>query len=260
MLWSLDELRDAIMISVTILTKNCEETLQKTLQSLISFKEVIILDTGSTDCTLEIAKAFSNVKIHHATFQGFGPTHNLASSLASFDWILSIDSDEVLSPELIAEIHALKLDSCCVYALARHNYFNGKRIKWCGGWHPDHVVRLYHRKQTAFNDAAVHEKVIKEGFKEILLKGAMVHIPYRKMSDFLIKMETYSSLFAIQNQGKKKSSLFKAIAHGWFAFFKSYILKKGFLGGKEGFIISMYNGHTAFYKYLKLFEIQQKQK
>lgn len=240
------------MISVTILTKNSEETLRKTLESTKNFSEVLVLDTGSIDGTLKIAGEFPNVRIVNSPFLGFGPTHNLASSMAQYDWILSLDSDEILSPGLIDEILNLQLQSNCVYSFLRHNYFNGKHIKWCGGWHPDPVVRLYHRNHTRFTDDAVHEKVIVQG-SLIPLKNHADHYPYRRMSDFLSKMQNYTTLFAQQHQ-KKKGSLFKAIAHGWFAFFKSYILKRGFLGGREGFIISVYNCHTAFYKYLKLEE------
>lgn len=242
------------MISITILTKNSEASLETTLKSVALFDEVILLDTGSTDRTVEIAKTFPNVKVHHSPFLGFGPTHNLATSFATHDWILSLDSDEALSPELAEEIKALALDRSTVYSILRHNFFNGKRIKWCGGWHPDWVVRLYHRKTTSFTDDAVHEKVRAEGLKVHLLQHPMTHKPYREIADFLSKMQTYTTLFASQHRGKKDASLLKAIFHGWFAFFKSYILKRGFMGGREGFIISAYNGHTAFYKYLKLSE------
>ena len=242
------------MISVTVLTKNCQETLGTTLKSLQKFPEVLIYDSGSTDATLQIAQKFSNVKIINGQFNGFGPTHNTASSLASHDWILSIDSDEVLTPELADEILNLKLDPSRSYQIDRKNYFNGKWVRWCGGWHPDPVVRLYHRKSTRFTDDAVHEKVIVEDLHLTPLSAPLLHTPYRSMGDFLSKMQTYSELFAQQNKGKKHSSMGKAVLHGWFAFLKSYLLKKGFLGGKEGFIISAYNGHTAFYKYLKLME------
>ncbi len=240
------------MISVTILTKNCGHYLAKTLESTRSFSEVIILDTGSTDDTLKVAKSFSNTVIHHSPFVGFGPSHNVATSFAKNDWILSIDSDEILSPLLIEELHSLALTQKAVYSIQRHNYFNGKHIKWCGGWHPDWVVRLYNRKQTRFTDAMVHEKIIDKGLNVLALKNPMIHVPYREMSDFLHKMQAYTTLFAQQKKGK--SSLLKAILHSKFAFFKSYVLKRGFLGGKEGYIISSYNAHTAFYKYLKLSE------
>lgn len=245
------------MISVTVLTKNCRDSLAATLESLQKFPEVLVYDSGSTDDTRDVAGKFANVKVVPGQFSGFGPTHNQASSLASHDWILSIDSDEVLSPPLIEEILQLKLDPSCVYQIFRKNYFNGKWIRWCGGWHPDPVIRLYHRGSTSFSNDAVHEKILLGNLKLIALTHPMIHTPYRSMGDFLAKMQTYSSLFAQQNKGKKHSSFFKAVLHGWAAFFKSYLLKRGFLGGKEGFIISAYNGHTAFYKYLKLIEFNK---
>lgn len=239
-------------ISVTVLTKNSEETLAATLASLQKFPEVILYDSGSIDATFEIAERFPNVTIVRGQFTGFGPTHNQASSLASYDWILSIDSDEVLTPELQEEILNLHLDSAAVYQIKRHNYFNGKWIRWCGGWYPDPVIRLYNRLSTRFTDDAVHERVLSEGMKITPLSSPLIHTPYRSIEDFLAKMQSYSSLFAKQHQGKKSSSMGKAIARGMLAFLKSYLLKRGFLGGKEGFIISLYNGHTTFYKYLKL--------
>lgn len=148
------------MISATILTKNCQTTLAATLASVNRFPEVLIYDSGSTDQTLEIASKFPNVKIINGIFTGFGPTHNTASSHASHDWILSIDSDEILTPELIEEIFHLDLNPSKVYQINRKNYFNDKWIRWCGGWHPDPVVRLYNRRATRFTDDAVHEKVI----------------------------------------------------------------------------------------------------
>lgn len=246
------------MISVTVLTKNSEETLEATLRSLIPFKEVVLLDTGSTDGTLEIASRFTNVKIFNAPFEGFGKTHNMASSLASYDFILSIDSDEILTPELVSEILSSSLNERAIYSILRENYFNGKHITGCAGWHPDYVTRLYHRKHTSFDLAEVHEKIIQGSLQKIQLKHTMIHVPYRKISDFLSKMQSYSTLFAKEHQGKKKSSLATAIFHGWAAFIKSYFLKKGFTLGREGFIISLYNGQTAFYKYMKLLEANKK--
>lgn len=239
------------MISVTILTKNNEETIGSVLESVKGFDEVVILDTGSTDTTLEIAQIYPNVKVFHSPFTGFGPLHNLAAYHASHDWILSLDSDEVMTSELAEEILALQLDPKRVYSFPFNNYFNGKHIKWCG-WYPDRHVRLYNKRATSFTDDKVHERIRTTNLSEVRLKFPVKHYSYRTVSDFLRKMETYSNLFAQQNAHKKKSSLPKALLHGGFAFFKSYVLKRGFMGGKEGYIISLYNGQTAFYKYLKL--------
>jgi hypothetical protein len=202
---------------------------------------------------LEIAKQFSNVTLFERPFAGFGPTHNLASSLAKHDWILSIDSDEIVTSALAEELSALSLTKGCVYSFPRHNEYRGRWIRWCG-WHPDRQIRLYNRLETCFTDAQVHEAIIVGNLKNVCLQAPLRHFSYANVDDFLEKMQTYSSLFAVQNKGKKSSSLLKAIAHGCFSFFRSYFLKRGFLGGAEGFEISIYNANTAFYKYLKLAE------
>ncbi len=242
------------MITITILTKNSARTLQKTLESVKAFPEVLILDTGSTDETLQIAKQYPNTKIFNSPFIGFGPLHNLASLKASYDWIFSLDSDEELTAELAQEIQHLSLDNCSVYSVERYNFFNGKRIKWCGGWHPDWVIRLFNRKTTHFSDDQVHEKVLKANLKEVCLTSPLLHTPYLEIADFLEKMQHYTTLFAAQSKAYKTPSIFKALYHSFYAFIKSYFFKRGFLGGKEGLIISMYNAHTTFYKYLKLAE------
>jgi glycosyltransferase involved in cell wall biosynthesis len=247
------------MISVTILTKNSGQYIQEVLEPLKSFNEVVVYDTGSSDQTLSIAQTFPNVTIYKEKFIGFGPTHNLASAKAKNDWVLSIDSDEVVTPEMVQEIKNTQLQDTCVYSFPRNNYFNGKFIRWCG-WYPDRQYRLYNRTKTRFSEAQVHEAVIIENMTHIPMKNPFIHYSYSSISDFLVKMQLYSDLFAKQNQGKKSSSLAKALAHGFYAFFKSYILKKGFLGGYEGYVISAYNGHTAYYKYLKLYEANCKSK
>lgn len=243
-------------ISICMLTKNAEATLGKTLQALHSFPEVVILDNGSTDGTLDLARKFANVRVHQMPFIGFGPLRNEAVKFASNDWILAIDSDEILSPSLLAELQNLKLDPHQVYALPRHNYYNGKKIRGCG-WGSEWVVRLYHRERARFSDSEVHESLTVGNLKVVRLSFPLIHTPYRSTTEFLAKMQHYSTLFAKQNQGKKKSSLGKAIGHGLFAFLRSYLLKGGFLSGKEGFIISVYNGNTAFYKYLKLYDLNE---
>lgn len=240
-------------ISVTILTKNSQKYLKEVLSALTPFGEVLVYDTGSKDNTLEIARKFPNVKIVQAPFVGFGPTHNMASEAAKYDWVLSIDSDEVASPELPSALAEEKLDPEAVYSFPRHNYFNGKFIRWCG-WYPDRQIRLYNRMKTRFTDDQVHEAIIANGMRHVPLKAPINHFSYASIADFLSKMQSYSTLFAEQYRGKRRSSLLKAILHGFFAFFKSYILKLGFLSGYEGYVISAYNGHTAYYKYLKLYE------
>lgn len=244
-------------ISVTILTKNSSLTLDKTLDSLRNFDEVLVYDTGSTDNTLEIAHRYPNVRIVVGHFEGFGKTHNQASQLASHDWILSIDSDEYLSQEAVEEIRSLELNSNCIYQMSRYNLFNGKWI-WSCSWHPDFQKRLYNRKKTSFSQSHVHESIELNALKLVSLKNPLYHESYRNIEEFLSKMNHYSTLFANQNlHSTKKASVPIAIAHSLFTFFKSYFLKRGFLQGYEGYLISSYNAHCAFYKYLKLYEMRQ---
>ena len=245
------------MISVTILVKNGEKKLKEVLESCAAFEEIILYDTGSQDRTLEIASRFPNVRIFQRAFVGFGVCHNDAAQLATHEWILSLDADEMLSPALAQEIRKLGLDPSVVYALPFLNFVNGKQIKWCG-WYPEKHVRLYHKKKSGFSEAMVHEGVITEGLQVRTLAHPVYHYPYDSISDFLIKMERYSTLFAQQYVSKKCSSPLTAVTHGVAAFFKSYVIKKGFLGGFEGLLISAYNGHTAFYKYLKLYQANKK--
>jgi glycosyltransferase involved in cell wall biosynthesis len=244
-------------ISVTLLTKNSEKYLVEVLNALKPFEEVVLYDNGSTDRTFEIAEKFPNVTLFREKFEGFGPTHNKASKAAKYDWILSIDSDEIVSSEMALEIKQTELDEKCVYSFPRNNYYNGKFIKWCG-WYPDRQTRLYNRSRTRFTDAQVHEAIITTNMQQVSLNAPIIHYSYASISDFLNKMQSYSNLFAAQNKGKKSSSVFKAITHGVFAFIKSYFLKRGFMGGYEGFVISSYNANTAFYKYLKLYEANEK--
>lgn len=240
------------MISVCILTKNSFKTLRDTLDSVRSFPEVVVLDNGSTDDTLSLAQEYPNVRIFHSPFIGFGPLRNRAAELASNDWILFLDSDEILSSSFNMK---LTLDPKTVYVFPRHNYYNGKRIRGCG-WDPDPVARLYHRGYSRYSDSQVHESLIASSLQP--LPFPLLHTPYRSTAEFLAKMQHYSSLFAEQYQGKRHSSFAKAFIHGLYAFFRSYFLKRGVFCGSEGFIISLYNANTAFYKYLKLAELNQK--
>ena len=246
-----------IQISITILTRNSSRELRRVLDSVREFDEVLILDNGSTDNTLAIASEFPNVKIHATRFKGFGLLHNEATALARNEWIFSLDSDEVMTSELVLEIKSLRLDENAVYSICMHNYYNGKWIRCCG-WYPDRHVRLYHRKKTRFTEAEVHEGVVATGFREVALTGPVRHYSFSCIADFLNKIQFYSDLFARQNQGKKSSSLGKAIGRGLGAFMKTFFVKRGFTAGREGFTISVANGLGTFFKYLKLLEFNER--
>ena len=245
------------MISVCILAKNSASTIRATLESAAPFSEILILDNGSTDETIPIAKSYPNVKVIEHPFIGFGALRNKVASYASNDWILALDTDEVLSPKLIEEIQQLQLDPKTAYSIPRHNYYNGKHIRGCG-WYPDRVIRLYNRTSTRYSDAEVHESVKRSGIAVAPLKHPIRHTPFRSTAEFLAKMQHYSSLYAHQHTNKKKASPLKALGHSLFAFLRAYFFQKGFLLGAEGFIVSLYSSNSVFYKYIKLWEENEK--
>lgn len=242
-------------ISATILTRDSSRRIADVLAALAWCDEVIVLDTGSTDTTVAIASGFANARIHALEdgFKGFGHAHQQACRLARNDWILSIDSDEVVSIELIAEIADLHLCPRTVYTIPFHNHFNGRLIRSCG-WHPDRHERLFNRKTTDFCASEVHEKVQTRGLVVRGLRHPVHHYSYDNADDFLRKMRAYGQLFAAQNVGRKRAGPGKAVRSGLWAFFKSYLLQRGFLEGYEGLVISVYKAQTAFWKYLLLHE------
>lgn len=247
-----------IPISVTMLVKNSEKYLEKVLAALTDFDEIILLDNGSTDRTLDIAKQFKNVSTHFHSFNGFGQMKNLAASLARNDWIINIDSDEIFPIELIDEIRQLDFNlKNNVYSILRINHYRGKPIKTCG-WYPDYVKRLYNRQVIQFNNKQVHESLnIPENVNLIRLKNSFLHYSFDGAEGLINKMQQYTTLFAEQQKHRKKSSIFSAISHGISAFVKSYLLKRGFTSGTNGFVISFANACGAYYKYVKLAEANQ---
>jgi len=241
-------------ISVTILTKNSGEYIKECLGALMMFDEVVILDNGSVDETINIAKTFANVRVFEHKFIGFGPMKQLACSYVKNKWILSVDSDEILSTELVNEILSLELNNNCLYSMLRDNYYNKRLIKACG-WDNDYQVRLFNRDRTNFNDKQVHEGlVLKDGMKIVKLQNSFKHYTFKEAKELLSKMDQYSTLYALENKDKKYASPSMAFIKACFSFFKNYFLQKGFLYGYEGLLISVSNANGVFYKYIKLYE------
>ncbi|MGI8555206.1 MAG: glycosyltransferase family 2 protein [Pyrinomonadaceae bacterium] len=244
---------DSIPVSVTILTKNSAEHLEKCLAALTRFDEVVILDGGSTDKTIEIAQTFPNVRLFHSEFIGFGALKNLAASFAENDWIFSLDSDEIFSQELVETLANLKLPSNEVGIVHRKNFYNGRLIDGCG-WQNDFVVRFYNKNQTRFSDKTVHESIVTKDSRIISLKGFLEHHPYKNAAGLLDKMQFYSTLYAAENRFRKRATVLKSCAAGISALIKSYFFGKGIFYGAEGLLISVSNAGGAFYKYMKLRE------
>jgi len=245
-------------ISVTILTKNSRKHLPACLQALQRFPEIIILDNGSTDDTLALAAGFPNVRIVESPFIGFGPLKNLAAQHASYTWILSIDSDEILSQELADEILLLDLsDTQKVYRFLRHNFYGRRHIKACG-WDKDYVLRLYNKEVTRFADLPVHEYIQTQGLQVQQLNGTLDHFSFDSISQLLDKLNQYTTLFAKENRFRKSSSPAKSYFKWAFSFFRNYVLQRGFLYGYEGLAIAFSNANGTFYKYMKLHEENQR--
>lgn len=240
------------LISAVILTKNSEKYLDEILAQLIPLDEVLIYDNGSTDRTFEIAKKYSNVTLVQAPFEGFGLMRNKAAKLAKNDWILRLDSDEVPTNEVIKYLQTLKMDPKCFYTFKFKNYFHGKELKWCS----EHIdrERLYNRKMTSIQEKLVHEGLICEGLRRVDTPYAFKHYSYENYAEFLSKLQLYTDLFAEHNAGKLNTSPWIAIKRGFYAFFRYYIFRLGFLDGYEGFAVCVYAFNSEFYRHLKLYE------
>jgi len=241
-------------ISAIIITKNEIINIEACLTSLLGFvDEVIIVDSQSSDGTVELAEKLG-AKVHQTTdWPGFGPQKNRALDFASYDWVLSIDADERLTPELIAEMKA-KLshpeDIVC-FALPRLSQYCGKFIHH-SGWYPDYVDRLFLRNKARFSVDLVHERLLPKG-NTAKLANHLIHYSYRNFEQVIDKVNTYSTLGAQQAfENGKSSSLFSAFIHGFWAFFRTYFLRLGFLEGRFGFVLAISNAQASYYKYIKL--------
>lgn len=245
-------------ISVVMIAKDSEQTIKASLESLKEFSEVILYLNNSSDNTKYIAQNYSNVTLVEGNFLGFGATKNKATSYATNEWILSLDSDEVLSLAFLEYLQQLKLSPDTLYSILRSNYYKEIPIKHC--WGDDTIVRLYNRTKTQFTNKHVHEHIIDEGFKKEKLQGAVQHYPYSNISEFIAKADQYSTLFAQDRAGEKPSSPLKAFFNAHYSFFRTYILKRGFLDGYAGLIIAFSHMATNFYKYMKLYELNKELK
>ena len=239
-------------ISVVIIAKDAQHHIEACLQSMLQFDDVVLYLNGCSDKTEEIARTFDNVNIIEGYFDGFGSTKNRAAGFAKNAWILSLDSDEILSEDIIKACTEISLDGSDVYTLLRSNFYKTKPITHC--WKVETLVRLYNREKTAFTNSKVHEKIITDGLNISPINSTIKHYPYTTISDFIIKIDRYSSLFAFENAGKKQSSPRKAFVNATYTFFKTYLFKRGFLDGYPGLLISVTHATNNFYKYMKLYE------
>jgi glycosyltransferase involved in cell wall biosynthesis len=240
-------------LSVIIITKNEAGNIQACLDSVKFADQWIIVDSGSTDGTTDIARAFGATVIQTPDWPGFGPQKNRALDAAQGDWVLSLDADERISPALADEIlAAIETGAESAYALPRLSSYCGYFIRH-SGWYPDHIVRLFRRGAARFSDDLVHERLVTRDNRHGILRTPIIHYSYRSGEACLRKMDQYSTLGAKQAfAAGKRSSLSKAILHGMTAFLRSYVFKRGFLDGRAGIMVAISTAESTYHKYFKL--------
>ena len=242
-------------IGVLMIVKNEKKHLASCLESVKDWvDEIVIVDSGSTDNTLSIAKSFTDKVYKHEDWQGFGKQRQIAQSYMTSTWVLPLDADERVTEELKASIIKVveQNENNVVYKLNRLSKAFGKTIRF-SGWSPDWVVRLYKRESTGYTDSLVHEKVkLPENCKQQKLDGRLSHYTFDNLSQYVQKNSLYMKSWADQREGKKKSSLLSAITHSFFCFFKMYIIKLGFMDGRHGLLLAIISASTTFIRYSDL--------
>lgn len=262
-------------LSVIVITRNEAHNLHDCLQSVQGLAhEIVVVDSNSTDATRDIALQHSAVVVQPADWPGFGPQKQRALDLATCDWVLSLDADERVTPELAQDIRAV-LQADVMQADTTHSASSARvraayqmpRLSWyCGkfihhsGWQPDHVLRLFPRTQAKFSDDLVHERVISE-LPVKTLRSHLLHYSYLNFSQVLSKTDAYSTASAQQAFAKgKRASVAGAVGHGAWAFFRTYVIRAGFLDGAHGLALAISNAEASYYKYLKLWWMGQEKR
>ncbi|MBD1401017.1 glycosyltransferase family 2 protein [Pelovirga terrestris] len=249
-------------LSIVLITKNEADKLDACLESVSWADEIVVFDSGSTDNTLEIARRFTDRVYEEQIWPGFGPQRQRAQEKATCDWIMMIDADEVVTPDLQEEIqHAVALnDQSKVYAVPRLTWAFGAYIRH-SGWYPDYVVRLYPKHLATYDDAMVHEKVVfGENMQVVKLRGNLLHFTFRDLEQWINKTARYSAAWAEEKyrQGKH-STIFDAVSHAAVYFIKAFFIRKGFLDGRAGFVLAVLGAYSRFIKYTDLW-LRQREK
>ena len=246
-------------LSVIVITKNEANNLHDCLASVAWADEIIVVDSGSTDDTLAIAREFTAYVYSH-DWPGFGMQKNRALSYASQDWVLSLDADERVTPQLRQEIETVLRNAAgqfAAYDVPRLSSYCG-RFMHHSGWHPDYVTRLFKRGFARFSDDLVHERLLVDA-PVGKLKSDLLHYSFNDLEQVLRKMDQYSTAGAQKLLSKgKRATLTGAVLHGLWSFLRTYLLRGGFLDGREGFMLAVSNAEGTYYRYLKLMLLNKK--
>ncbi|OMQ20122.1 glycosyltransferase family 2 protein [Serratia oryzae] len=246
-------------LSVVMIAKNEAELLPDCLQSVAWADEIIVLDSGSQDGSVALAESLGAKVFTHTDWQGFGKQRQKAQSYATQDYVLMIDADERITPELRQSIeHALTIaDDNVVYSLGRRNLFLGRFMRH-SGWYPDRVNRLYANQRYRYNDDLVHESLNINGAKVVPLKGDLLHLTCRDFFAFQRKQLHYAEQWAAQrHQAGKNCGFLSILTHTLGAFCKTWLLRAGFLDGKQGLLLAVVNAQYTFNKYAALWALDR---
>jgi len=240
-------------LSVTIICQNSETTIRRCLESVAWADEIVVVDGGSTDRTLEICREFTS-KVHQpGDWRGHGPQKNRALDLATGEWVFSLDSDEWITPEVRAGIEAAIAapGDKAAFMLPRRSSFCGRFMRHSGWW-PDFVRRLFRRGMARFSDDQGHDRLIVNGAVGRLSRP-IHHETIVSLEQLIDKMNSYSAMTARNlHESGRSASIFTALFHGGWAFFRTYFLRAGFLDGREGLMLAIANAENSYYRYAKL--------
>lgn len=243
-----------MQLSVVIITYNEEENIGRCLQSVKRIAdEIIIVDSMSTDRTVEIAEQY-NAKVYQHVFEGYVKQKRIATNYASHNWVFTLDADEVVTPELEESISKTKKEPHSdAYKINRITSYCGKWIKH-SGWYPDHIIRLFDRTKGQWHGGSIHEHWELDKKSETgLLKGHLLHYSFPTISDYIGKINKYTELSARDAvaKGKNRNLLQILLVPKW-NFLVKYIFRLGFLDGYYGYVICKLDSYVTFVKYTKI--------
>jgi (heptosyl)LPS beta-1,4-glucosyltransferase len=243
-------------LSVTIIAFNEEAHLAGALRSVAWADEIVVVDSGSTDGTVEIARQLAT-RVEVREWPGYAAQKNYAASIARHDWILSVDADERIGATLAASVDRWRTiePGARGYRMARTSSYLGQWIRTTD-WYPDYQLRLYDRRAGAWKPARVHESVHVAG-EPALLAGEIEHYPYANVSDHLQRIDRYTSLAALDMRDRGRSAgPLALLGHPPAAFLRNYVLRRGFQQGRAGLAVSLLNSYYVLLKYVKLLELE----
>jgi len=242
------------MLSIAVITKNEARNIEDCLRSVAWAQEIVVVDEFSTDATADIAKGLG-ARVYKESWKGFAGQKNSAVEKTTGDWILSLDADERIPLPLREEIEETigRNDAFHGYFIARKNFFSGRWIRR-GGWYPDYCLRLFKKGSGRFEERAVHEKAVVTGSTGYL-RNPLEHYTYRSVADYLIRMERYSRLAALEIAEANRPPLWSALTlRPAFTFLNMYLLRGGFLDGKRGLFLAASYAYYTFLKYYRFSE------